>query len=131
MNLKNRVFNGSEYTLVDLYIWNNKEIISHFAGDENDLFCKNNENQYIPIEDEKLIDDILELYCLKTPDFFYYGFRDILAGQGISGLKKVSSEVRQELIVEQIDKLQELNNGLEPHILQNKLEKVKYYMADK
>ena len=34
MKLKSKIFNGIEYTLVDFYKWKEKEIITHFAGDE-------------------------------------------------------------------------------------------------
>ena len=132
MKLKNKLFNGIEYTLVDFYNWNEKEIIIHFAGDESDVFCRYIANQYILIEDETTIKNILEYYLLKPSEFAYSRVMDsINAPKGIGDIKEITPELKQKFIKEQLDKLGELKNGVDLNVLSNRLNNVKYYIADK
>ncbi len=133
MKLENRIFNGIEYTLVDIYDWKEDATIYHFAGDESDLFCQKDEKGYYhPIRNEKMINEIIEIYLLKEPKFY---FRVILPAQmvrliGIRQLKKVSNEQRNKILNEQIQKLSELEYGVDRNILKKRLKSVNIYVAD-
>lgn len=129
MRLKNVIFDKKEYTLVDFYEWNENEIIYHFAGDELDLFCNKNENNYLIIRNEEKIDEIMEYYLLKKPDI-YFGLSlpaQTMRLLGVTKLKRVPIETRKEILDETIKKIGQLKSGVTQDLLEKRLTNVKIY----
>lgn len=125
MELENRIFNNIEYTLVDIYDWESKKSIYHFASDESDLFCEKIEDDYKVIEDRKLVEAIIDRYSLKPPEVYF----SILPSQvvrilGVNQIKKLTEVQKAYLISEQIDKLSELNCNISKDELQERLKHV-------
>lgn len=132
MKLENRIFEGVEYTLVDKYDIEEMTTIYHFAGDDSDLFCKKNNNEYIPITDEKIIDYIKNTYHLKSPEI-YFSVRlpvQILRLVGIKKIQEIPEEQRNKIINEQITELCKLESGVDRGTLEKRLNSVKLYTGE-
>lgn len=132
MKIQNEIFNGIEYTLVDVYELDNNKIY-HFLSDDDELFCvKDVQEKYIIIENEEKIERIKEENGLIMPEvLFAWKYPvDVIRLLGVTNIKKVDYTVRERIMQETEDalnKLEEVNGNLN---LKEKLKEIDYYTAE-
>ncbi len=132
MRFENRIFDGIEYTLVEIYHTEKYGDIYHFASDTSDIFCKKIDNSYIQIKDETIINEIIETYNLKEPEIFFMVnplMHRCLKRNKIEDIQKLSTESKETIINEQVQKLLELKFPIDETSFKEKLSKAIFYSA--
>ena len=132
MEIENKLFNRIEYTLVDTYEMGT-EIFYHFINEEDELFCYKKEDKYIPIKDEKKINDIKEEFGLILPDIlFARNFIDKVLDK-IDG-KEIFGRLYDEKSIKDaaLEKLKELpeKDEINFELIQKRLEKVEFFVGE-
>lgn len=131
MEFQNKIFDGIEYTLVEIYHMEKYGDIYHFASDNFDIFCKKTAEHYIPIKDSNIINEIINTYDLKRPEILF-SVNPLIYGIKITGVKNIRelpAERKKTIIHEQIQKLQELEISIDEASFEEKLSKVAFYSA--
>ncbi len=132
MKFENRIFDGIEYTLVEVYHTEKYRDIYHFASDTSDIFCQKIDNSYTPIKDETIINEIIEDYDLKEPEIFFMVnplMYRCLKRHKIEEIQELSAESKENIIHEQLQKLSELKFPIDETSFKEKLSKTVFYSA--
>ena len=128
MIVKNKIINGIEYTLVDIYDFENIKVY-HFVNDDEEIFCKKSGEKYNNIEDEKFITRLKEYYYLDPPEILFVGFLpvEIMKLFGVKNIKTIDDSTRDSFFLEQVELLKKM---MDPEILKKRLEDVTLCEAD-
>ena len=103
MIVKNEIINGIEYTLVDIYDFENIKVY-HFVNYDDEIFCKKSGEKYNNIEDEKFITRLKEYYYLDPPEILFAGFLpvEIMKLFGVKNIKTIDDSTRDSFFLEQV-----------------------------
>jgi len=128
MIVKNEIINGIEYTLVDIYDFENIKVY-HFVNDDEEIFCKKSGEKYNNIEDEKFITRLKEYYYLDPPEILFAGFLpvEIMKLFGVKNIKTIDDSTRDSFFLEQVELLKKI---VDPEILIKRLKDVTLCEAD-
>ena len=123
-------YNDKNYVLVDEYNYNNEKVYL-FLGESDELYCKKEDDKYIPIEDIEKINNIIKTFHLELPDYFM-GPSDFIVRKlfGVNQTDLFSEEKKKKYIEYFIDKIKEANKiekNIDVDRCLNRLNSVTYY----
>ena len=130
----NQNFNGVEYTLVEVYEFDNRKIY-HFISNEDEKFCELNQLGYYDfIIDDLFIENIRNLFGLNTPEIFFSKLAPyILRIANVKNALFIEKSQKNKIIQEHIERLSLLlqsGEDIDLNYVKNKLDKVNFLIGE-
>ena len=131
MELVNRVFNGKQYTLVDIYDnYIEGKLIYHFMSENDELFFEKKDEKFELVKDEKFINDLKEFYGLNEPEIWFSVNAVINTLLRLKNVKKFDKDERKKIIDEQLEKLKEIDEPLDHELIKRRTSKLEIASAE-